>query len=162
MTGGRVSPGPGQYWAVLGPPPAPSCAPGRLPCAWGPRHAAPPLTWWRPSRVSRGGAVCRAGRGGAGGGGAMGGEGGPGGGEGSTSSSDTRQAPAKRPAHAWAQCDRCNQWRRLPQALADALDPDAPWSGLAVWMLPAPPLPRRPPGAPGARPFWGAPDRVVR
>ena len=27
----------------------------------------------------------------------------------------------------WVQCDSCTKWRRVPKALADALDEDAPW-----------------------------------
>ena len=27
----------------------------------------------------------------------------------------------------WAQCDRCNKWRRIPKVVADELNEDAPW-----------------------------------
>ena len=27
----------------------------------------------------------------------------------------------------WVQCDRCAKWRRVPEAVAESLDDDAPW-----------------------------------
>ena len=27
----------------------------------------------------------------------------------------------------WVQCDRCDKWRRLPEATAEALEEDVPW-----------------------------------
>lgn len=28
----------------------------------------------------------------------------------------------------WIECDACSKWRRIPAAMADALDDDAPWT----------------------------------
>lgn len=27
----------------------------------------------------------------------------------------------------WVQCDRCTKWRRIPAAVAEALEDDSPW-----------------------------------
>ena len=31
------------------------------------------------------------------------------------------------PVTSWAQCDRCNKWRRIPKSVADELKDDSPW-----------------------------------
>ena len=32
----------------------------------------------------------------------------------------------------WAQCDRCNKWRRIPKSVADELQDDAQWCVLST------------------------------
>lgn len=36
-------------------------------------------------------------------------------------------ASIKKSIDSWVQCDRCDKWRRIPQAVAEGLDEDAPW-----------------------------------
>ncbi|CAD7699864.1 unnamed protein product [Ostreobium quekettii] len=48
---------------------------------------------------------------------------GQGGGEGS----DSGWSSGDESAENWVQCDACNKWRSIPQAVADALDDETPW-----------------------------------